>query len=133
MHSKDPRAYMELVKALRDGKHDRSKPSSLQEIEPDTWFEHFSGLLCKKVEKSANDVNMENYITSNIDLLCSELDEPFSKMELISCVKNLKNNKASAFDLVNNEMLKLSVNTMHGPLILLFNTILKFNPGINSK
>ena len=127
MQSKDPRAYMELVKALRDGKHDRSKPSDLQEIEPDTWFEHFSALLGKKTEKSNNDLYMENYLKNNIDSLCSELDEPFSKKELLGCVKNLKNNKASAFDLINNEMLKLSIETMHGPLVLLFNTILKFN------
>ena len=70
---------------------------------------------------------MENYITNNIDSLCSNMDEPFSKQELLSCVKNLKNNKATAFDLINNEMLKLSFETMHGPLVMLFNTILKFN------
>ena len=70
---------------------------------------------------------MENYITNNIDSLCSELDEPFSKLELIACVRNLKNNKATAFDLINNEMIKLSIESMHGPLLLLFNTILKFN------
>ena len=127
MHSKDPRAYMELVKALRDGKHDRSKPSDLKEIEPDTWFEHFSGLLGKRIVKSENDLYMEKYIQDNIDNLCSNLDEPFSKQELISCVKNLKNNKASGFDLINNEMLKLSIGTMHSPIMLLFNTILKFN------
>ena len=125
--SKDPRAYMELVKALRDGKHDRSKPSDLQEIEPDTWFEHFNNLLGAKVEKSNKELYMESYIKNNIDQLCSNLDEPFSKQELLSCVKKLKNNKASAFDLVNNEMLKLSFETMHSPIILLFNTILKFN------
>ena len=49
MHCKDPHTYMELVKALRDEKHDRSKPSDLKEIEPDTWFEHFSSLLGRKV------------------------------------------------------------------------------------
>ena len=108
MHSKDPRAYMNLVKALRDNKHDRSKPSDLQEIQPDTWFEHFSSLLGKKIDKSETEIQMEDYIKCNIDNLCSELDEPFSKTELLVCIKNLKNNKASAFDMINNEMLKLS-------------------------
>ena len=127
MQSKDPRAYMELVKALLDGKHDRQKPSDIQNIEPDTWFEHFSGLLGAKEVKSDKILEMENYIKTNINSLCSSLDEPFTKTELLSCVKKLKNNKASAFDLVNNEMIKLSCETMHGPLLLLFNTILQFN------
>ena len=56
MHSKDPRAYMNLVKALRDNKHDRSKPSDLQEIQPETWFEHFSSLLGKKIDKSETEI-----------------------------------------------------------------------------
>ena len=124
MQSKDPRAYMELVKALRDNKHDRSKPSDLQEIHPDTWFEHFSNLLGKKIDKSEADVQMEKYINCNIDSLCSELEQAFSKKELLHCIRNLKNNKASAFDMINNEMLKLSIETLHGPILLLFNTIL---------
>ena len=127
MNSKDPRAYMQLVKALRDNKHDRAKPSDLQEIPPDTWFEHFSTFLGKKSEKSESEVQMEDYIKCNINDLCSELDEPFSKKELLTCIRNLKNNKASGFDMINNEMMKLSVETLHVPLLLLFNTILKFN------
>ena len=60
MNSKDPRAYMELVKALRDNQHDRAKPSDLQEIPPDTWFEHFSTFLGKKSEKSESEVQNNN-------------------------------------------------------------------------
>ena len=127
MHCKEPHAYMELVKALCDGKHDRSKTSDLQEIEPDTWFESFSSLFGRKVEKSNKNIFVENYISNNIDKLCSELDQPFTKQELKSCGRNLKNNKTSVFDLLNNEMIKLSVETMHGPLLMLFNTIFKFN------
>jgi hypothetical protein len=53
---------MELVKALCDGKHNRSKLSDFKEIEPETWFKHFSGLLGKKVEKTNenNNIFMEN-------------------------------------------------------------------------
>ena len=67
MHCKEPHAYMELVKALCDGKHDRSKTSDLQEIEPDTWFESFSSLFGRKVEKSNKNIFVENYISNNID------------------------------------------------------------------
>ena len=48
IHSKDSKAYMELVKSLRDNKHDRPETSDLKEIGPDLWFQHFSGLLGKK-------------------------------------------------------------------------------------
>ena len=127
MHSTDPKAYMDLVKALRDGKHDRKKPSDLQAIEPDTWFTHFSELLGKSKDKTISETYMEEYVKNNCDLLSSELDRRFTKLELKGAIKRLKNNKSVSFDKISNEMLKCSFETMHGPIILLFNTCLKFN------
>ena len=48
MHSADPRGYMQLVKALRDGSHDvKNKNSDTDSVDPDEWFDHFSTLLGK--------------------------------------------------------------------------------------
>lgn len=70
---------------------------------------------------------MSEYIERNSANISSELDEPFTKKELMSALKVLKNNKASSFDKISNEMLKSGANTLNKPLLLLFNTILLNN------
>ena len=42
-------------------------------------------------------------------------------------ILNLKNNKAAAFDMITNEMIKSGVNTLLSPLLLPFNSILSNN------
>ena len=49
---------------------------------------------------------MEEFIKSNIDLYITELDQRFTRDELHRGIKALKNNKASCFDRINNEMIK---------------------------
>ena len=44
---------------------------------------------------------------NNIDLCVTELDCPFTHEELIKGLRMLKNNKASGFDMICNEMLKM--------------------------
>ena len=82
MHSTDPRAYMELVRALKDGSHDQIKPSDTDSIDAEEWFEHFKDLLGKTKEASEKDKDIEEYIRVNCDSLSSEFDQHFSKEEL---------------------------------------------------
>ena len=118
---------MDLVKALREGNHDKVRPADTASIEPKAWEEHFSQLLGKAVPPTVSAEYMREYITRNSTNISSELDEPFTKKELALAFKNLKNNKASAFDQISNEMLKAGENTLKEPLLLLFNTILSNN------
>ena len=125
VYSNDPKAYMDIVKALREGRHDKVRPGDTDSVAPEEWHEHFSNLLGKEVTLSDQEKDMQNFVSSNIDSFSCELDQTFTKKELLDCVKKLKNNKASSFDRVNNEMLKAGISTLSDPLLLLFNTILK--------
>ena len=67
---------------------------------------------------------MSQYIRDNSDKLGSVLDEPFTKEELQKSVKNLKNNKATSFDNISNEMIKYSLPSMGDTFLSFFNKIL---------
>ena len=57
----------------------------------------------------------------------SELDIPFTEVNIKTAIKSLKNNKASSFDSVLNEMLKCAAPIISKPLLGFFNTILESN------
>ena len=67
--------------------------------------------------------NLEDLIKNNIDLIENELNEPFTLEELSEGLKDLKNNKASSFDRVSNEMLKTSGRILKNVFLQLFNSI----------
>ena len=127
LHSTDPRGYMNLVKALRNGNHDKTRPPDTDAIDPEDWFDHFSNLLGKAKQSTPTNDNMTEYIKNNIDLVVSELDSPFTIIELRLALQKLKNNKAPSFDKVTNEMIKIGFNTLAQPFLLLFNSILANN------
>jgi hypothetical protein len=60
---------------------------------------------------------------NNVDKLASDLDQPFTKKDFVEAIKKLKNNKATSFDLVSNEILKNGFEPLSKPLLLIFNTI----------
>ena len=119
----DPKGYMDLIKSMRDGNFDREVFDDTSGISPKEWFSHFSNLLSKNVNSELNNEHKE-YIESHSNLFKSELDFPFTKSELIKGLKGLKNNKASSFDQISNEMLKVGGNIIFDPLLKLFNSIL---------
>ena len=67
---------------------------------------------------------MQSLIDTEIDCYKTELDHPFTQTELLKGLKGLKNNKASSFDRVSNEMLKVGGGIIIEPLLKLFNSIL---------
>ena len=106
MDRSDPKGYMDLVKSLKQGNFDKNMPSDTAGVTPDMWFMHFKELLGKSMSLGTKDAEMESYISENLDSFQTELDCPFTWEELKRSVKALKNNKASSFDSVCNEMLK---------------------------
>ena len=67
---------------------------------------------------------MGDHVLKNVDAFQTELDQPFTHDVLKRSLKRLKNNKASSFDLVCNEMLKYSGSAMESALLAVFNTCL---------
>ena len=131
IHKNDPKGYMDLVKSMRDGNFDREVSDDTSSISPQTWFKHFSELLSKNVSSNLN-TEHEKFIEANLESFETELDFTFTKTELQIGLKGLKNNKASSFDQISNEMLKVSGKIIFEPLLKLFNTILKnsFYPSV---
>ena len=62
-------------------------------------------------------------VKDNIVLIDNELNEPFTPQELLVGLKGLKNNKASSFDRISNEMLKTGGRIMKDVFLNLFNLI----------
>ena len=122
MEKCNPRGYMELVKSMRDGGFDKAVPDDTSSIPPSSWHIHFSNLLAKKVDPEIQN-NLKKLINENIDNFQNELSEPFSTLELSSALKELKNNKASSFDRISNEMLKTSGKILKNAFLRLFNSI----------
>ena len=128
MHNNDPRKYMQLVNSLKNGSFDKMKPTDTEAISSDEWFNHFSSLLGKPSNNKEADLKFEEYFKENVDRFSSpELDLPFVKRDFVEAIRQLKNNKATSFDQISNEMIKNGFEQLSSPLLLLFNTILKYN------
>ena len=127
VHNANPREYMDMVRSLRQGSFDKKTPSDTAAIGPQEWFDHFQELLGSVRPETDQEQIMRDYITTHAASLSSELDNPISRDELLKCIRKLKNNKATGFDCISNEMLKYSTDTLSRPLLLLFNTILQHN------
>ena len=64
-----------------------------------------------------------DYINENTDRFKTKLDNPFSAEELELAIKTLKNNKASSFDMITNEIIKCTAKIYKTLFLHLFNSI----------
>ena len=113
---------MDLIKTLRDGNFDKGVESDTSHVSPQQWFSHFTDLLSKNVKSKQND-DLESFIKKNWDITTPEINHNFTKSELLIGLRQLKNNKASSFDQISNEMLKTGGVILIDPLLKLFNSI----------
>ena len=60
MENNNPRGYMDLVKAMRDGTFDKQTTDDTSGVSPSKWHAHFSNLLAKEVD---NDNYLQQYIS----------------------------------------------------------------------
>ena len=127
MDKVDPKGYMDLVRSLKNGNFDRKSASDTASVPADVWFNHFSDLLGKVQQPSDRDLEMREYINNNLASFTTDLDCPFSRDELKRSLKALKNNKATGFDMICNEMLKCAGPATDEAVLLLFNTVLTHN------
>jgi len=124
IHGSNPKGYMDLVKSLRNGTFDKQVSDTTSHVSPDKWREHFQSLLGPTVPQAPADEDMIAYIQQNWEGAKSELDLPFSRVELIKAISGLKNNKSTSFDRISNEMLKTGKLVIVNQLLSLFNAIL---------
>ena len=124
IQSSNPKGYMDLVKSLRDGTFDKKVADTTSHVSPVKWREHFQSLLGPPVPQAPAEDDMLSYIQLNCEKARSELDLPFSRSELITAISALKNNKATSFDRITNEMLKIGKLVLVNQLLSIFNCIL---------
>ena len=122
MQHDNPRGYMQLINSMREGNFDKSTPDDTSGISPSEWYTHFSNLLEKNPNASKTAIIMD-YINENTDRFKTKLDNQFSAEELDLAIKSLKNNKASSFDLITNEILKCTAKINKKLFLHLFNSI----------
>ena len=127
LENRDPRGYFNLINAMRTGSFDTIKPGETDSVEPDVWLEHFKNLLGPNEVNSDEIKNMDDFVRLHQFEVSSELDIPFQKPEIEKAIRKLKNNKATGFDSVSNEMLKHSTPVLSESLCIFFNAILQSN------
>ena len=122
MQHNNPKGYMELIRSMRDGNFDKPTPDDTSGVSPSEWYSHFNDLLAQKLDPNLKQ-NLNDLIQDNAELFKSKLDDPFSVEEFDLALKNLKNNKASSFDMLTNEILKVSGKIYKNAFLQLFNAI----------
>jgi uncharacterized protein YeeX (DUF496 family) len=100
----------------------------LPNISIDSIFEFFRNIN-KAPETNNEDVINRPYIDNNlINNLNNEINGEITSEEIVSCVKNLKNDKANGDDFIVNEYIKSSIDIILPVYIQMFNCI--FSSGI---
>ena len=122
MQENNPRGYMQLIRSMRDGNFDKQTPDNTSGVSPSDRYLHFSNLLTKNVDQTRKK-ELDEIILQNANHYKTELDNPISANELDLALKDLKNNKASSFDKITNEILKTCGKIYKNASLHLFNLI----------
>ena len=122
MQHNNPRGYMQLIKSMRDGNFDKQTPDDTSGVSASEWHSHFSDLLTKSTDPTKKHW-LNDFLLKNVERLKTKLDEKISVEEFDFALKNLKNNKASSFDRITNEILKTSGKIYKSAFMHLFNSI----------
>lgn len=122
---KDPQTAWKIIGEL---KQDSVQTDKAEKINRKEWFDHFHNLLnTKNINQEDNarkeNVNCELSSYEKLNQSCN-LDYEITEKEIFAACKILKNNKASAYDMIRNEMLKSAVPYMCKPIMQAFNIIL---------
>lgn len=122
----DPKAFWNHVKFIKS----TCKPSNASHVTTESWVNHFASLN-KKDPSSLTDnsqvfdvKNNLNFLLNKQSLPCSVLDKVFTNSEVSSAIRKLKSGKATAMDIVSNDILKASSPYIVDYILQLFNYIL---------
>ena len=113
----NPKGFWEAVQNLKN--NTSSKRVQSDSVDPESWFNYFKHLH--------GNSDLPNTSPTPTPTQCNNIiNTPISLEEITNRVKKLKSNKASASDLISNEMIKFSQNTIIPSLQKLFNLVFKF-------
>ena len=121
----DPQTAWKIVNEL---KNDSLPADKAEKINRSQWYMHFRDLLRDNAHKIDSDIQKDikdeltNYEKSHQE---GSLDYEITEKEVIDASHKLKNNKASAYDMIKNEMIKSAVPFMKQTIVKVFNKLLK--------
>ncbi len=117
LESKDPKQFWKLVNKMKNS----DQQGGGLDIHPDQWVNHFNQLYNCTPDASLdkNSAELENEAD-----VSETLSRPFTIREIKKHIQLLKNNKASASDMVLNEMIKKGAFILLPLFCKLFNLIL---------
>lgn len=121
----DPQAAWKVIHEL---KNESLPPDKAEKINKTQWYSHFRDLL-KSNECQIDNERQQQIKNEVLNLEKSEqlgnLDYDINEKELLNACKKLKNNKASAYDMIKNEMLKTALPSISNTVVKIFNVLLK--------
>ena len=121
LQSRDPQKFWNLFDKLRSF----NKQSHLTTISNAEWVNYFSKLVNNSCQLDKDLENyMDDYINANKNIIFNELNFKIRNDEISTAISRLKNGKASGFDGILNEMLKVGQYTILPALNKIFNFIL---------
>ena len=116
MH-KNPQAAWKIIDEI---KRDAVQTDKSEKINRKEWFDHFQKLLTPEKIQDSNEIqqHVKNDLAEyeNSDQTCI-LGYKVTEKEVLSACQKLKNNKASSYDLIRNEMLKSAIPFICKPIM----------------
>ena len=121
----DPQTAWKIINEL---KNESLPADKAEKINRSQWFTHFRDLLHSSTNHIDSDrqsaINEELKLYENSFQNCT-LDYEITDKEIMDACRKLKNNKASAYDMLKNEMIKSAIPYIKHTVVKVFNKLLK--------
>ena len=118
--TEDPKLFWSHLKPLRGV----TKSGTSNVIPPQKWVGHFSKLLYSEIERK-EDQDLFLYDDTDRNVRSTIFDSPFTSEEMVKVTALLKSKKASGYDSISNETIKVSLPFSLSLLVTLFNKTLQ--------
>lgn len=121
----DPQTAWKVINEL---KNDSLPAEKAEKINRTQWFTHFRDLLLSNTNQIDSD--RQNNVKEELGQYekspqNGNLDYEITEKEIMDACRKLKNNKASAYDMIKNEMIKSALPFIKHTVVKVFNTLLK--------
>ena len=80
---------MDLVKSLRDGSFNKKVAETLSHVSPESWENHYQGLLGPSIEPSPSQEELIRFVAENCDKTKSCLYHPMTLCKILGASCNL--------------------------------------------
>ena len=121
----NPKVFWSTLKKLKSASSSDTDNDETDSISVSSWLNHFKDLnQCPSDESDPSQKQIQNDLLEfEKSFTFNELDYRISHNELSKAINQLKNNKATSFDSISNEMIKHCGSKVKSVILKLFNLI----------